>query len=108
MLESAGWLRTTTTAGTGQVYYSRTPLGTIAEGLIFRCAFEMISGGTVASTDAGIVLRLADSTDEYKVSISFSTTQFRVYDVGAAATVATVTVDTTAGVEILGAMSDGN
>lgn len=85
--------------------YTRSPLGSIAEGLIVRAALDTASGGSLSNDDIALRLRLADSTDDYDVSVRFAATGIRVYDNNAGNPVGSETIDTTAGVEVLVAMS---
>jgi len=113
-----GWLAggavgMTLAAGAGGIvtvaqdgYYSRNPVGSIAEGFIVRLAFKCQSGGSLTAPDCGARIRLADGVDDYEVEIRASSAGFRVYDTNGAALVgSSVTLDMTAGVEILVGMS---
>lgn len=108
-LETPGRLNLTTSGGTGTIYYSLNPNGTLAEGMILRAALAVNSGGSLAADQCAIRMRLADGVGDYDVSIRFTTTGFRCYDNnGAAAIGADVTVAVSSGVEILAALDDGN
>lgn len=98
-----GYLSTTTTAGT--LYYTAAPTADVDEGVVFKARLQVNSAGAVGGNQVAIRLRLADSTDDYEIALRFSSTQVRLYDANAAATVDTVTVDTTGGIEVLVALA---
>lgn len=90
-------------------FNSQNPAGTVAEGITARAAFEVVSGGSLALNACALQLRTADGSADYQVTIRFSTTGFRVYDDNAAAAVGSdVTLDMTAGGDIIASISDGN
>lgn len=92
-------LRLTTVAASRYYTYTVTTAN-ITEARI-GVYLKRIAGGDVASADIEVAIRWATVGEGYEASIRFSGTQARLYDVHAAATVATVTVDTTVGVYVL-------
>ncbi len=106
-LESPGRANITTTSGTGQVVFSRSPFGTVDEGVIAEVDVTVNNGGTLASGAVGVRLGLADGVDDYDVTVRLSTTGFRVWDNNAGAQIGSdVSVDTTGGIHLLVGMAD--
>ena len=105
---AAGALNIATTANTG--YYTLNPTGSIAQGLIVRAVLTVNAGGSVTTDDMAIRLRLADTVDDYDVSIRFNfvTPGFRVYDNNAPGIVGTVTTPGITSFEFVAAISDAN
>ncbi len=103
----------TTTIGQARSYSTGTFTGDTPEGIIAYADVECTLGGSVTALPCGFLLRTADATKGYEVEIRLSTTQLRVYDNIAAATLATVTLDGTtypamaAGIRILCALAAG-
>ena len=116
--DAVGW--SATGAGTGALtagaanistssstlYYDINPAGTVDEGLILRLRLSTTSGGSLITDQIALRLRLADGTNDYDISVRCSASAVRIYDNNAGAQVGSnITVDTTAGVELLIAMS---
>ncbi len=80
---SAASLQITTTAANAK-YYEKTSTavpGTIDEGIGIRFRVKVTSGGNLSAEDVAVRVRLADGADDYEVSIRFTDTEFRLYDV---------------------------
>jgi hypothetical protein len=80
-------LETSTTTGTN--YFTRATAVSSTQGIVFRFAYTPVSGGSLTVPLRGVVLTIADGTDDYEVSIRLNTTGIRVVDVHGAATLAT-------------------
>ena len=109
-LGSPGELQLTTTTGT--VYYTYTPSGSVAEGLIIRAKLKILSGGSKTADDVYIRLATDKISNDYDVRIRFTTTgaatQYRVYDANATAAVgADQSLATTDYIEVVAALSSG-
>ena len=88
-------------------YYSKNPAGAFANGMLFAATVAVTAGGINTTPRAGVQLRVADGASEIKLEIRMTTTGFLVYDKIASATFgAAVSVDTTAGVDLLVYMKD--
>lgn len=85
-------------------YFSRNPTATVDNGIAFQFAVIVSTGGSTSDKTVAAVLQVADGSDDYAIEIRFSTTQFAVVDPSGPTTIATVTIDTTAGVQILAAV----
>lgn len=94
--------RITTSGNSG--YYTWASGSSPEEGLIVRATLKHISGGSVGFAYVALRLRLADASHGYQVDLRFSGTQVRLFDAIAAATIATVSADVAAGVQVLIAM----
>jgi len=88
------------TTGADTRAYEFTPTGTLQEGLECILNVQVDDGGDVSSDDVAMRVRLDDGTNGYDVSIRLTTTQIRLYDNVATADIATVSVNTTAGLQI--------
>jgi hypothetical protein len=82
------------TAGAARSY-SRNPSGAVADGAMVRVRLDVVTGGLLAGDEIAVRLRLADGTDDYDVSVRFTTLGYAVFDnnnggaqVGASQTVA--------------------
>lgn len=96
---TGGYLTLTTSAATRT--YTIAPTTSLAQGYLAWLSMQAVSGGTVASGAVSALLQLDDATDRYTVQINIATTGFRVVDSIATSTLATVTVDTTGGIDFL-------
>lgn len=67
--------------------YEKNPTGTIDEGFGSRIRLKVSAGGALGTREVSYRVRLADGTDDYDVSLRFTSTQFRVYDENAGAAV---------------------
>ncbi len=108
---TVGGTNTLTAGGlnlTGEAYYTRTLTGTIAEGVIARIVVAATSGGSITADDVYVRIITADGVNDYDLRIRLSGTQIRFYDAHAGAALGTVTVTTTAGVEILVSSAGGD
>lgn len=74
-------------------YNSRTPLGTLDEGLIVEYDLTLSSGGSVTTMAVSVLLRLDDGAEGYAVSIRHSTTGFRLFDQVAGTAIGAVVTD---------------
>ncbi len=79
----------------------------IGQGLIIRASLYTVSGGDFTNNYRGFSATTDDGTDKFQASVYLSTTQIQIYDNIASSALATVSIDTTAGVDILLAMSNG-
>ena len=106
-ISTAGLLQRTTSANTRVSYW--TPTSTIAQGLVVRYALTVSSGGSLATDACCIKIRTADGTDDYEVTIRFSTSSFRMWDDNAGAQVGTdkSAVAPSGGIEVLAALVNG-
>ena len=93
------------TAGNARSY-SVAPATSLAQGVIATFGMAAVTGGSVSAGTVGILIQMDDATDRYTAQINIGTTGFRLADAVAATTLATVTVDTTAGVSFLVAMQN--
>ncbi len=75
---SDGALRLTTSANERSFY--RSPAGTPAEGAILRVRLQVVSGGLLIGDDCAVRVRLADGTNDYDVSIRFTTLGYSAFD----------------------------
>jgi len=111
---SAAWTASgagTAALGTGGTYlditttvnarnYTTVPAGTVAQGVFCRAEVAVITGVTTA--DAVVIqLRAADGVSDYRVTARIGTSSVVFIDGNGATTIGTVTIDVTAGVEIL-------
>jgi hypothetical protein len=91
------------------VTYTQNPPGTVAEGLLVRVEFAVSTGGSTTTLEPGMEIRLADSVADYQVSIRASTTGWALWDDNGPAQVgSTVTMDMTAGADIIVGVDAGN
>jgi len=102
---TAGALRLVTGAGTQ--YYTVNPTATSGQAHLWWFRVRVISGGGVSSREIACSIRRADAGLGYEAELRFSTTQIRLRDINGAADLATVTVATTAGVDVLLAVNEG-
>ena len=100
-----GWLYNATSANTS--YDSITPTIGADEGMIVLFRLKVVSGGSVSSTAVGADLRVASVATQHQAALQCSTTQIRVRDVFGAVDLGTVTLDMTAGVDVLIAVNFG-
>ena len=96
---NTGWETLTTAAA--QAYYTRNPTATADEEIVELIRVQVDSGGGVTSRVVACGLRAAGVGYGFEFELRFSTTQIRFRDVGGASDETTVTVDTTAGVDVL-------
>ena len=88
-------------------YYSKAPAGAFANGLVFASTFSVTAGGSISTATAGFKLRLAVGADDTTIEVRANTTAIRIYDINAAAAVGSdITIDVTAGVDLLVYMKD--
>ncbi len=116
--DTTGW--TATGAGTDQLidaanritttslqarYYENTDT---SNGYIIRAALKVTTAGGLGSSRVAIRLQEGTLSRGYDVELRFSTTGIRMYDNHAAAQIGSdVSIDTTAGVEVVFALQDG-
>ena len=86
VVEEEGWL-VQTSAETAYITEGFT--AAVADGFLFMFAYTPNSGGSLTVPERGVILTLADGTDDYEVSIRITTTQIRVVDTNGATTLAT-------------------
>lgn len=104
-------LTLSTTVGQA-LYYTDTGanIGTtsVADQVVVLTELDVQSGGTLINDQIAVNVLLADGTDDYNVSVRMTTTGYRLWDNNAAAAVgADVSVDMTAGVQLLIAVKNG-
>jgi hypothetical protein len=112
---SGGYLRITSNVTYPQPrYYSWNNLPTtlvpanyIDQGVLVRCSLSVDSGGDFTNNKRGFLVFLDDGSSRYEVQVWFSTSQIRVYDDVSNAAIVTVNVDTTQGVDVILASSNG-
>lgn len=73
---ATGLLVLTTSASA--IYYDDTLTG--MQGVLVRAVVKVSSGGSLASDDVAIRVRVADGTDDYDISVRLTTTGYRVVD----------------------------
>lgn len=100
---NTGWETLTTSANTA--YYTRAPTATAAQQIVELIRVQVDSGGGVSSRVIACGLRAAGVGYGFEFELRFSTTQIRFRNVTGASDETTVTVDTTAGVDVLMAIS---
>lgn len=104
-----GWGRISAAAATD--YYSIAPTATLGSHEIWALfRMRVVSGGSISTGAIAATVRLASGVAGYECRIQFSTTQIRMRDydtAGGPSDLATVTVDTTAGVDVLVAVAEG-
>ena len=95
----AGYLTVTTAAQTRT--HTVVPTGSVALGYVARFSMAAVSGGAVTTNVVGAGFKVADGTNSYGVDIRIGTAGFRIYDQIAGTVIATVTVTTTGGLDVL-------
>ena len=100
---NTGWETLTTSANTA--YYERAPTADATQQIVELIRVKVDSGGGVSSRVIACGLRAAGVGYGFEFELRFSTTQIRFRNVTGAADQTTVTVDTTAGVDVLMAIS---
>lgn len=98
-----GWETLVTTVG--QSYYERTVTASATQQVIQLLRVQVDSGGGVSSRVIACGIRAAGVGYGFEFELRFSTTQIRFRDVNGASDETTVTVDTTAGVDVLMAIA---
>ena len=112
---SGGFLRITSNATYPQPRYytwnnlptSLTAANYISQGILIRCTLQAVTGGDFTQNKRGLAVFLDDGTNRNGVQVWFSTTQIRIYDDVSNSAIATVTVDTTQGIDFILASSGG-
>lgn len=98
-----GWLYVSTAAQ--QKYYTQTKTSNYGE-IRMGGYMRRVSGGSITGAEIACGIRLGQAALGYEVQLRISGSQVRLYDVNAAATVATVSVDTTGGLYFLIALNE--
>lgn len=98
---SEGWSSGGGAPATGYVY--QTPADSDARTVLLIASFDVTAGGSTAADEAGIIVRLrnAAANSTRGVAIRCSSTQFAIYDIGAAAIEATITPTSMTNLEML-------
>ena len=86
--------------------YTVAPTTSLAQGVLAWFSVQPVSGGSVGTGAVGALIQMDDATDRYAIQINIATTGFRLVDNAGASTLATVTVDTTGGVDFLVGMQN--
>ncbi|MGA0946213.1 MAG: hypothetical protein ACO3UW_10655, partial [Candidatus Nanopelagicales bacterium] len=94
-----GYYTLSTSANT--IIHSVTPTGSVALGYVASFSMQAVSGGAVNSNVVSVGLKVADASNSYGVDIRIGTSSFRVYDQIAGTVIATITVATTSGIDVL-------
>ena len=77
-------------------------------GYIVRASLTMVSGSLIGSTRVGVKLTEGSLLNDYQIEVRVATTGFQLYDLNASAPIGSiVSIDTTAGVELIIALQDG-
>lgn len=101
---SAGANRVTTTGLNARNYTNSDT----ANGYIVRAALTWVTGTALfATTRVAIALNVGGTFTDYQVELRFTNTGIQLYDVNAAAALGSASIDTTAGVEVVVAVQDG-
>ena len=87
-------------------HFKIAPTGTAEEGIILYTSFEVDVDGLVTSDRAGIRVQCESAGVGHIVDIQCHTASFKVFDDVSASLLATVTVDMTAGVDIIIGVGD--
>lgn len=98
---TAGALNLSTT-GAQALTYTRTPTGSIIEGISLEAQVTVNSGGSIIATTTAFQVRIADGTDDYDITFRLGGTNCRIIDNNnAGATVGSdVAIDTSLGVRV--------
>lgn len=98
---SEGWSSGGGAPATG--YYYRTPADSDKRSILLTASFDVTAGGSTAADQAGLIIRLrnAAASSTRGLAIRCSSTQFVIYDIGAAAIEATITPSTMTGLEFI-------
>jgi len=98
---SEGWTSGGGAPASGYVY--QTPADSDARTVLLIASLDVTAGGSTAADEAGIIVRLrnAAANSTRGVAIRCSSTQFAIYDIGAAAIEATITPTSMTNLEIL-------
>ena len=81
---------------------------TIEEGVIWAASLELVSGGSPAVNELAVVTTLADINRTFSLSVRITSNEIHFIDQASGATVATLPIVTSDGVDILLGMSQGN
>lgn len=100
---TVGWHRITTTAN--QRYYTNASTLAATDQMLFLARVRQVAGGSVAAREGVVGVRWARVGIGFQVEVRCSATQIRSYDVNAGATLNTVTVAVSSGIDILMAIS---
>lgn len=93
------------TASSGFRKYANTDAAT---GYIVRASLTTTSTTTLVNTRVAISMRTAVSVTHRQVEVRFTTSKIRLYDVVAGAVIGSdVSIDTTAGVDVIASLQDG-
>ena len=94
--------------GTNAKNFLETPTSTYERGIVTRSSFSVTAGGSLSVARAAIEARSADGVKEVRASLRASTTGFRIYDVVSGGQVGdTISIDMTAGIDVIMAVGDG-
>lgn len=106
-VNAGGYMVVTTAAQ--QRYYDPTDTLASSTQVVGVWDVKVVSGGSVTTDDVAIRVASSTGANGCDISVRFSTTQIRVYDNLAAATLATVSVDTTLWLQVMvvGAADNG-
>jgi len=83
--------------------------GSVAQGVIARMGITVSSGGSLASDQIALLVRSADGSDNYSVSLRFTTSGFRMWDNNAGSQVSNdkTSVAPSGGIDVLVAIAAG-
>ena len=97
-ITATGWSITT---GAGVAVYYQVGLGaSVLEAVIAEVDLAPSSGGATTADRIALVVNQGNGTADYRLSIRFTTTAFRVWDTNGGTALATITTSTTAGIRV--------
>jgi hypothetical protein len=97
-ITATGWSITT---GAAVAVYYQTGLGaSVTDAVVAEVDLAPSSGGATTADRIALVVNQGNGTADYRLSVRFTTTAFRVWDTNGGTALATITTSTTAGIRV--------